>query len=148
MKTRILGTTLLLGLLVLAVAGCGAKAAATSTASDPSTASGPTTVHITLTEFKITSSMTSFTVGTPYHFVVTNAGQTQHELMVMPAAKGTASEDERDASELFEIAELNPGQSGTKDFTFTSAAPAGILEMACHVPGHYESNMRLPIEVK
>ena len=30
MKTRIFGTTLLLVLLVLAVAGCGAKAAATT----------------------------------------------------------------------------------------------------------------------
>ena len=88
MKTRIVGTTLLLGLLVLAVAGCGAKAAT-------SAASGPTTVNITLTEFKITSSVTSFTVGTPYHFVVTNAGQTQHELMVMPVAMGTASETSR-----------------------------------------------------
>jgi uncharacterized cupredoxin-like copper-binding protein len=142
MKTRIFGTTLLLGLLVLAVAGCGAKAAATSKAS------GPTTVNITLSEFKITSSVTSFTVGTPYHFVVTNAGQAQHELMVMPTAKGAASEDERDASKLLEVSELDPGQSGTTDFTFTTPAPAGTLEMACHVPGHYESNMRLPIVVK
>jgi uncharacterized cupredoxin-like copper-binding protein len=148
MKTRILGTTLLLGLLVLAVAGCGAQAAGSSNSSNSSKTRGPTTVNITVTEFKITSSITSFTVGTPYHFVVTNAGQIRHELMVMPTAKGTASEDERDASELFEIAELDPGQSGTKDFTFTTAASAGILEMACHVPGHYESNMRLPIVVK
>jgi uncharacterized cupredoxin-like copper-binding protein len=142
MKTRIVGTTLLLGLFVLAMTGCGAKTAAASKAS------GPTTVTITLTEFKITSSLTTFTVGTPYHFVVTNGGQAQHELMVMPAAKGTASEDERDAAELFEISELDPGQTGAKDFTFTSTAPAGVLEMACHVPGHYESNMRLPIVVQ
>jgi len=142
MKTRIFGVTVLLGLLILAMTGCGAKAASASKAS------GPTTVTITLTEFKITSSLTTFTVGTPYHFVVTNAGQTQHELMVMPVAKGAASEDERDASELFEISELDPGQTGAKDFTFTTAAPAGVLEMACHVPGHYESNMRLAIIVK
>jgi len=145
MKTRILGTTLLLGLLVLAVAGCGAKAAGSSNSSK---ANGPTTVKITLTEFKITSSVTSFTVGTPYHFVVTNAGQVQHELMVMPVAMGTASENQRDASKLLEVSELDPGQSGTADFTFTTPAPAGTLEMACHVPGHYESNMRLPIVVK
>jgi len=142
MKTRIFGVTVLLGLLILAMTGCGAKAASASKAS------GPTTVTITLTEFKVISSLTTFTVGTPYHFVVTNAGQTQHELMVMPVAKGAASEDERDASELFEISELDPGQTGAKDFTFTTAAPAGVLEMACHVPGHYESNMRLAIIVK
>jgi uncharacterized cupredoxin-like copper-binding protein len=145
MKTRVFGATLLLGLLVLAITGCGAKTAAASKANQ---ANGPTTVTISLTEFKITSSLTTFKVGTPYHFVVTNAGQAQHELMVMPAAKGTASEDERDAAELFEISELDPGQSGAKDFTFTAAAPAGVLEMACHVPGHYESNMRLAIVVQ
>jgi uncharacterized cupredoxin-like copper-binding protein len=142
MKTRILGTTLLLGLLVLAITGCGAKAAASSKSS------GPTTVTISLTEFKITSSLSTFKVGTAYHFVVTNAGTTTHELMVMPTAKGTAAEDERDAAELFEISELDPGQSGAKDFTFTAAAPAGVLEMACHIPGHYESSMRLPITVQ
>ena len=69
-------------------------------------------MNITVTEFKITSSVTSFAVGTPYHFVVTNAGQTQHELMVMPVAMGTASEDERDASKLFEVSELDPGTVG------------------------------------
>ena len=142
MKTRLFGATLLLGLLVLAITGCGAKAAASAKSS------GPTTVTITLTEFKISSSLSTFKVGTPYHFVVTNAGTTTHELMVMPTAKGTASEDERDAAELFEIAELDPGQSGANDFTFTSAAPAGVLEMACHVAGHYESDMRLAITVQ
>jgi uncharacterized cupredoxin-like copper-binding protein len=151
MKTRLFGATLLLGLLVLAITGCGAKTAAaskSSQSSQSSNTSGPTTVTITLTEFKIASSLSTFKVGTPYHFVVTNAGATTHELMVMPTAKGTASEDERDAAELFEIAELDPGQSGAKDFTFTAAAPAGVLEMACHVPGHYESNMRLAIIVQ
>src|SRR5512135_3083821 len=104
MKIRLFGATLLLGLLVLAITGCGAKAAA---ASQSSMSSGPTTVTITLTEFKITASLSTFKVGTPYHFVVTNAGTTTHELMVMPTAKGTASEDERDAAELFEISELD-----------------------------------------
>src|SRR5436305_6258547 len=99
MKTRILGTTLLLGLLVMAIAGCGAKAAGAAATN------GVTNVQISLTEFKVTSSLDTFTVGKQYHFVVTNAAQAQHELMVMPTAKGTASEDERDAAELFEIAE-------------------------------------------
>jgi uncharacterized cupredoxin-like copper-binding protein len=143
MKTRIFGATILLGLLVLAITGCGTKTAAASSKS-----SGPTTVTITLTEFKITSSLSTFRVGTSYHFVATNAGTTTHELMVMPTAKGTASEDERDAAELFEISELDPGQTGAKDFTFTTAAPAGVLEMACHISGHYESNMRLAIVVQ
>lgn len=142
MKTRFFGATLLLGLLVFSLAGCGAKAAANPISK------GPTTVTITVTEFKITSSLTTFTVGTPYHFVVTNNGQVQHEVMSMPVAKGTASETERDASKLFEVADIDPGTTKSADYTFTVAAPAGTLEFACHVPGHYESNMRLPIVVK
>lgn len=142
MKTRIVGATLFLSLLVFSFAGCGAKATGASTTS------GPTTVNITLTEFKIVSSLTTFTVGTKYHFVVVNNGQVQHEVMAMPVAKGTASETDRDASKLFEVAEIDPGQTKSSDYTFTTAAPAGTLELACHVAGHYESNMRLAILVQ
>ena len=124
MKTRLFGPALLLGLLVFSFAGCGAKATAGATTSGATT-SGATTVTITVTEFKIVSSLTSFTMGTAYHFVVTNNGQAQHELMTMPVAKGTASETARDASKLFEVADINPGQTKSADYTFTSAAPRG-----------------------
>jgi uncharacterized cupredoxin-like copper-binding protein len=147
MKTRLFGPALLLGLLVFSIAGCGAKATAGAITSGATT-SGATTVTITVTEFKIVSSLTSFTMGTAYHFVVTNNGQAQHELMTMPVAKGTASETARDASKLFEVADINPGQTKSADYTFTSSAPAGTLEFACHVPGHYEAGMRLAIIVR
>jgi uncharacterized cupredoxin-like copper-binding protein len=141
MKMRIFGATLLLSLLILTLAGCAKAAAQAAT-------HGATTVQITVSEFQITSSLTTFTVGTPYHFVVTNNGQVQHEVMTMPVAKGTASEQERDDSKLFEIAEIDAGQTKSGDYTFTSAASAGTLELACHVEGHYEAGMRLPIIVR
>jgi hypothetical protein len=51
----------------------------------PGSASGSSanTVNVTLSDFKIAASQTTFKVGVPYHFVVTNAQQstTNHELM-------------------------------------------------------------------
>jgi hypothetical protein len=43
-----------------------------------------TEVRITLTEFGTESSITDFKVGVPYHFVVTNEGTVNHEIMIMP----------------------------------------------------------------
>lgn len=47
-----------------ALAACGGSAAATS--------NKPVEVQVTLTEMKIESSLTEFSTGVPYHFVVTN----------------------------------------------------------------------------
>ena len=44
--------------------------------------------------------------------------------------------------------QLQPGQTATLDYTFTQAYPAGQLEFACHLPGHYDAGMHLGITVK
>lgn len=114
-----------------------------------------TEVKITLTEFGVKSSMTEFQVGVPYHFVVTNEGAVEHEIMIMPPltedqmgmAMDMAALDEM-ALALIEEDELPSGATATMDFTFTESAPAGTLEFACHTPGHYEAGMKLPIIVK
>ena len=41
-------------------------------------------MQVTFSEFKITSSVTAFSPGTSYHFVVTNNGKIAHEFMIMP----------------------------------------------------------------
>ncbi|HEV8193005.1 MAG TPA: hypothetical protein VGP82_16195 [Ktedonobacterales bacterium] len=144
---------ILVSVLAIGLAACGgttAAATSTSTASTGSTtptSSGPTTVQVTLVDFKIESSLTTFKVGVPYHFVVTNNGTTTHEFMALPVSMETASEDARDAAELFEVSELDPGKTGTKDYTFTKAYPAGIVEFACHVGSHFEAGMKLPFTV-
>jgi uncharacterized cupredoxin-like copper-binding protein len=140
MKMRFLALGALILSSVLVLAGCGSTTAASNT--------GVQNVTITTTEFKIESSLTTFTVGTKYHFVVTNKGQVQHEVMAGPIAKAKASEEERDAASLFEIADIDAGETKTADYTFTTVAPPGTLEFSCHEPGHYESGMRLDITVK
>jgi uncharacterized cupredoxin-like copper-binding protein len=112
-------------------------------------------VKITLTEFGIQSSLTNFEVGVPYHFVVTNAGSVDHELMVMPPLKEDSMGMTMDMGELdktalvmIEASELAPGKSASFDLTFTEPTSAGNLELACHTPGHYEAGMKLPIIVE
>lgn len=114
-----------------------------------------TEVKITLKEFGIESSMTEFQTGVPYHFVVTNAGAVEHELMLMPPLMedqmGMAMDMEewdRTALAMIEANELPAGATASFDYTFTEAGPAGTLEFACHIPGHYEAGSKLPITVK
>lgn len=63
-----------------ALAACGTPAA---------TASGQAvTVNVTLSDFKIDSSLTTFSTGVPYHFVVTNNGSVNHQALILPPEPG------------------------------------------------------------
>ncbi len=143
---------LLGGFLALVVAAGCARGPTPTTGAAPASPTGPVEVKVTLTEFKIEASLTSFKVGVPYRFVVTNAGKVPHELMIMPPVTGEMkgmSMEELDKMALAMIKEedLPAGATKTLDFTFTTL-PTGSLEFACHVPGHYEAGMRLPITVQ
>lgn len=67
---RLFGTILVLLLVLLAACSGGGG---------ESTATGSRQVQVTETDFKITSSVTTFTAGTSYHFVITNHGKTTKE---------------------------------------------------------------------
>jgi len=135
----------LFGVLVVAVlflAACGAQ-------------SNSSEVNITLTDFGIESSRTSFEAGVPYHFTVTNKGAIEHEIMLMAPLTDdqmmmNMDMEEMDAMALahIEAEELQPGKTAEMDYTFTDPAPAGTLEFSCHIEGHYEAGMKLPITVK
>jgi len=110
-------------------------------------------VKITLTDFGIESSRTTFEEGVTYHFVVTNEGAINHEIMLMaPMMNGEMGMDmemmDEMALAMIEEDELTPGKTETFDYTFTEPAPEGSLEFACHVEGHYDAGMHLPIIVK
>lgn len=120
----------LIALLVLTLSAC---------ASTP-TAKTPVEVQVTATEYKF-DSLTTFSVGTPYHFVITNKGTLGHDWMII--ARG--EKDETKSLVEVEDSDLQPGKSVTKDYTFTQA---GNYEFACHVEGHYEAGMVLPIVAK
>jgi len=135
----------LVGVLVVAVfllVGCGAQ-------------SNSNDVTITLTDFGVESSRTTFEVGVPYHFTITNNGAINHEIMIMPPLTEEQMMMNMDMEAMDKMAlamveedELTPGATKTLDYTFTEPAPAGTLEFACHVEGHYVAGMKLSITVK
>ena len=134
-----------IGVLILAVlflTACGAQGNSNN-------------VTIALTEFGIESSQTYFEVGVPYHFIVTNNGAVEHEIMLMAPLTEDQMKMNMDMAEMdkmalahVEASDLQPGSTAEFDYTFTEPAPAGSLEFACHIPGHYEAGMELPITVK
>ena len=137
-----LGQLLWLPLLVLLVVLGACK-------SEPVTAPRTVEVLITLSEFKIESPMTRFAKGVPYRFTITNKGQLPHELMVVSPLSGHMAMEEMHQMALLSIKEdhLPPGASSTAGITFDKSYAEGEMELACHLPGHYDTGMRLPIRV-
>lgn len=129
----------------LVLTACGRKQANTS---------GPVDVEVTLSEFKIESSLIEFKPDVQYRFFVTNKGVVPHEFMIMPVAMGGMgmsgmSMEEKDALGFMVITEeqLPPGATAEMDYTFTSV-PEGNIEFVCALPGHFEVGMHTPITIE
>jgi uncharacterized cupredoxin-like copper-binding protein len=110
-------------------------------------------VTVTLSDFKIEASQTTFKTGVPYRFVVTNSAKStaNHEFMIVKPMTGDGmTMDEMDRMALYRIdaSLLPPGATKSFDFTFTDPAPTGQLEFACHVGSHYQVGMHTSITVK
>ena len=141
MKGRFIFGLFLISLTSL-LAACGG-------AGGSSGPSGSRQVQIAESEFKITSSVTTFSPGTTYRFVVTNNGQAAHEFMIMPTGMNMPgmSIDDMHKTALAMIDSVAPGETKTLDYTFASPASEQNLEFACYLPGHYEAGMKLPIMI-
>ncbi|GMQ84977.1 MAG: hypothetical protein BMS9Abin07_0542 [Acidimicrobiia bacterium] len=112
-------------------------------------ADGVIVVSVTLTDFAIDMSRTDFEAGVSYRFVVTNDGSVPHELMFSsPVEPGAMDMEEMDemAIAVFSDEDLAAGATAEQTFSFPVAGEAG-LESACHLPGHYEAGMMMPIVV-
>jgi uncharacterized cupredoxin-like copper-binding protein len=131
--------SLLLTLLMVVLTACGGSTAP----------SGPQQEQVTLSEFKITSSVTAFSRGASYHFVVTNNGKIAHEFMIMPMGMSMEhmSMDEMHKIVLYMFDNVAPGETKTFDYTLNQSTVGQNFEFACSLPGHYEAGMRLPIIV-
>jgi uncharacterized cupredoxin-like copper-binding protein len=111
----------------------------------------PIDVTVSVKEFSIDSSETLFKVGQPYVFHITNNGTVNHEFVIQhpwPPEELISGHDMSDAIVNMMQDELIPGKTVDVEVTFTEAADFGALEMACHVKGHYEGGMTLPITVE
>ena len=114
------------------------------------TTPGGASVQITETDFQIHSSMTTFSAGTSYHFVITNQVKTTHEFMIMPKSEGSMNGmamGDMDSMALAHVQNIAPGQTVPLDYTFPSSARGSHPEFACYLPGHYEAGMKREVSV-
>ncbi|HLF61250.1 MAG TPA: hypothetical protein VI980_08745 [Acidimicrobiia bacterium] len=136
MRRRLLGASVALML----VAACG---------------SSGNEVNVTTAETSsgqvIASDRTTFTAGETYHFVVENDGQIPHEVMIVqPIEPGAMDMKAMDEMALYVVEEddLQAGATVEFDYTFPADSVGTPLEFACHITGHYEAGMHLPITVE
>lgn len=122
------------------------QSAATETA--PSSGSG-TQVDITLADNTIESPMTTFQVGVPYTFVITNTGRHAHNFNINPPVSVVGSMEAALDSAMLVVPQeqLGPGASVTVDFTFPPDAAGQLLEFSCLIRRHYNDGMLLGITV-
>jgi uncharacterized cupredoxin-like copper-binding protein len=156
---------LLIMSVMFLVAACGSPAttatqapaqpAATEAASQSSATGAPATaasgnqVDVTLADNTIDASTTTFKVGVPYTFVITNAGKHAHNFNINPPESITGSLEESLNKALLAVPqeELGVGQSVTVNFTFPDSAAGQLLEFSCLIRKHYEDGMKMDITV-
>jgi uncharacterized cupredoxin-like copper-binding protein len=142
-RLRLIG---LFTIVLFLLSACGGREGSTATPS-----ANAVQVQVKEADFTISSSVTSFTPGTTYHFVVTNSGATTHEFMIMPKAEGNMSGmqmGEMDKMALASIDTINPGETKTLDYTFPSSASNSHPQFVCYLPGHYEAGMKQDVTIK
>ncbi len=114
----------------------------------PATGSGDQ-VTVTLADNTINASTTTFKVGVPYTFVITNTGRHAHNFNINPPVSVAGSLDEALNKALLSVPQqqLGVGKSATATFTFPASAAGQLLEFSCLIRQHYEDGMHVDITV-
>lgn len=151
MKRTALLSVIVATLLFLTACGTPASAAqgAVNTGSSGQSAAGATEVDVTLGDYTIQSSLTTFKVGVPYKFVIINNGSHQHDFNISTPVDKTGSVDASLKSALLTVSQdkLPIGGGTTVVYTFPASAAGQDLEFSCLIRLHYEKGMRLAITV-
>ena len=143
-------------LIMLLDAACGSPApAATQAPAQPAATEAPpaagnaTQVDVTLADNTIDASMTTFQVGVPYTFVITNSGRPAHNFNINPPVSVAGSLEGALNSALLAVPQeqLGPGASVTVEYTFPDSAAGQLLEFSCLIRRHYDDGMKLDIIV-
>ena len=120
--------------------------AATETA--PASGTGAQ-VDIILADNTIDASQTTFQVGVPYTFVITNSGRHAHNFNINPPVSVAGSLEGALNSALLAVpqGQLGVGASTTVEYTFPNSAAGQLLEFSCLIRRHYDDGMKLDITV-
>lgn len=160
---KIVPLSILVLIMFLATACGSATPAATQAptqpaATEPPSQSNPTEVgsvntgsqvDITLADNTIEASLTTFQIGVPYTFVITNTGRHAHNFNISTPVSEAGSLSDALATALLKVDQnqLSPGASVTIEYTFPGSAAGANLEFSCLIRRHYEDGMLLPIMV-
>ena len=108
-----------------------------------------TQVDITLADNTIDSSLTTFQIGVPYTFVITNAGRRAHNFNISTPVSEVGSLEAALQTALLAVpqSQLGPGANVTVEYTFPDTAAGQNLEFSCLIRMHYQMGMLLPITV-
>lgn len=131
--------------LVTAVTG---YAAADHAAGDRVAPLGPgqVTVVVDIEHSRFAPSKLRFRAGTQVRFVVRNADPINHELIVGPPEVHDRHRDGTEAEHAPVPGEISVPALQRRVTTFLFDR-AGTIEMACHLPGHYDHGMRGEVTV-
>ena len=112
-------------------------------------AGGSTQIDITLADNTIDSPVTTFQVGVPYTFVITNAGRHGHNFNISTPVAEVGSLEAALQTALLAVpqSQLGPGASVRVEYTFPANAAGKNLEFSCLIRMHYQDGMWLPITV-
>jgi uncharacterized cupredoxin-like copper-binding protein len=120
-----------------------------ATATDAPVAATGTQVDVTLGDNTIDSSLTTFQVGVPYTFVITNKGNHAHNFNITQPVSVAGSLDAALQNALLVVPkdQLGGGAQVTVQYTFPDTAASTQLEFSCLITRHYEDGMKLAITV-
>ena len=131
-----------------------AQPAATEAPAQPGATEAPavgsgTQVNVTLADNTIEASQTTFQVGVPYTFVITNSGRHAHNFNINPPISVAGSLDEALNKALLAVPQeqLGVGATATAEFTFPDSAAGQLLEFSCLIRRHYDDGMHVDITV-
>jgi uncharacterized cupredoxin-like copper-binding protein len=115
----------------------------------PAAAGSDNQVTVTLADNTIDASTTTFQVGVPYTFVITNSGRHAHNFNINPPISVAGSLNEALNKALLAVPQeqLGVGKTATVDFTFPDSAAGQLLEFSCLIRQHYEDGMHVDITV-
>lgn len=124
-------------------------AATQSNPTEVGVVSSGTQVDITLADNTIEASLTSFQIGVPYTFVITNTGRHAHNFNVSTPVSEAGSLSDALATALLKVDQnqLSPGANVTVEYTFPDSTAGTNLEFSCLIRRHYDDGMLLPITV-
>lgn len=139
MKYRQSFVVVLGAVLLVLLVGCGGVGSTASSGQASPTAQASTapsqaqTVHVTLSGGGITADPSTFSAGTPYHFVVTNTGQVTYQFVMGLGRWGCCQMPMgwQHQMSTYYSSQIAPGETKTFDYTLPASAVGPYFGFGC-----------------